>query len=35
MKRSSIGSWIAIVVGALYFLLPLIGTFEFSLRLSM
>ncbi|HUL07082.1 MAG TPA: ABC transporter permease [Candidatus Acidoferrum sp.] len=33
MKRSRIGSWIAIVVGALYFLVPLIGTFEFSLRL--
>jgi len=33
MKRSRLGSWIAIVVGALYFLVPLIGTFEFSLRL--
>lgn len=33
MKRSRIGSWIAIIVGALYFLVPLIGTFEFSLRL--
>src|SRR5580765_4600290 len=33
MKRSSIGSLIAIIVGALYFLVPLIGTFEFSLRL--
>jgi hypothetical protein len=33
MKRSRIGSWIAIIIGALYFLVPLIGTFEFSLRL--
>jgi putative spermidine/putrescine transport system permease protein len=33
MKRSTLGSWIAIIVGALYFLVPLIGTFEFSLRL--
>jgi len=33
MKRSRVGSWIAIIVGALYFLVPLIGTFEFSLRL--
>lgn len=33
MKRSRVGSWIAIIIGALYFLVPLIGTFEFSLRL--
>ena len=33
MKQSRLGSWIAIVVGVLYFLVPLIGTFEFSLRL--
>ena len=33
MKHSRIGSWIAIIAGALYFLVPLIGTFEFSLRL--
>ncbi len=33
MKRSRLGSWIAIIVGALYFLVPLIATFEFSLRL--
>lgn len=32
MRRSRIGPWIAIAIGALYFLLPLIGTFEFSLR---
>jgi len=33
MKQSRIGAWIAIAVGALYFLVPLIGTFEFSLRM--
>ena len=33
MKSSRLGSWIAIVVGALYFIVPLIGTFEFSLRM--
>jgi putative spermidine/putrescine transport system permease protein len=33
MKRSRIGSWLAIVLGALYFIVPLIGTFEFSLRM--
>jgi putative spermidine/putrescine transport system permease protein len=33
MKRSNLGSWIAIAVGSLYFLVPLLGTFEFSLRM--
>ena len=33
MKQSKVGSWLAIVVGTLYFLVPLIGTFEFSLRM--
>jgi putative spermidine/putrescine transport system permease protein len=33
MKRAQLGPWIAIAIGALYFLVPLIGTFEFSLRL--
>ena len=33
MKQNRIGSWIAIGVGVLYFLVPLIGTFEFSLRM--
>jgi putative spermidine/putrescine transport system permease protein len=33
MKGSRLGSWIAIAVGAVYFLVPLIGTFEFSLRM--
>ena len=33
MKRSNIGHWIALTIGALYFLVPLIATFEFSLRM--
>jgi putative spermidine/putrescine transport system permease protein len=33
MKQNRLGSWIAVVVGTLYFLVPLIGTFEFSLRM--
>jgi putative spermidine/putrescine transport system permease protein len=33
MKRSNLGSWIAIAVGSLYFLIPMLGTFEFSLRM--
>jgi putative spermidine/putrescine transport system permease protein len=32
MKQSKLGPWIAIAVGVLYFVVPLIGTFEFSLR---
>ena len=31
-RRSRLGSWLAILLGALYFLIPLLGTFEFSLR---
>lgn len=35
MKPTSrLGAWIAIVVGASYFLIPLIGTLEFSLRMK-
>ena len=35
MKPTSrLGAWIAIIVGASYFLIPLIGTFEFSLRMK-
>ena len=34
MKQSKIGAWIAFVIGALYFIVPLIGTFEFSLRMK-
>jgi putative spermidine/putrescine transport system permease protein len=33
MKQSRLGSWIALVIGTLYFVVPLIGTFEFSLRM--
>jgi putative spermidine/putrescine transport system permease protein len=33
MKGARLGHWIAIVLGTLYFLVPLIGTFEFSLRM--
>ena len=32
MKRSRLVHWLAIAFGAAYFLIPLIGTFEFSLR---
>jgi putative spermidine/putrescine transport system permease protein len=32
MKRSTLGPWIALTFGALYFIVPLVGTFEFSLR---
>lgn len=33
MKRSRLWSWLALGLGLLYFFLPLIGTFEFSLRM--
>ncbi len=33
MKQTKWGAWVAIIVGTLYFLVPLISTFEFSLRL--
>ncbi|WP_420960948.1 ABC transporter permease [Brucella sp. IR073] len=33
MKAQRIGAWIAFAIGAIYFLVPLIGTFEFSLRM--
>jgi putative spermidine/putrescine transport system permease protein len=32
MKRKSIWSWLWIVLGAIYFILPLYATFDFSLR---
>ncbi|MCW6507624.1 ABC transporter permease [Lichenifustis flavocetrariae] len=32
MKRARLGPWIAVILGAIYFLVPLIATFEFSLR---
>lgn len=34
MKKPSFGSWIIVGLGALYFLVPLLATFEFSLRLK-
>ena len=33
-KQSRLGAWIAIIVGTLYFALPLLSTFEFSLRMK-
>lgn len=33
MKRAQLGAWVTITLGALYFLIPLIATFEFSLRM--
>jgi putative spermidine/putrescine transport system permease protein len=32
MKAPRVGPWIAIVLGAIYFIVPLLATFEFSLR---
>ncbi|MBW9055458.1 ABC transporter permease [Rhizobium mesosinicum] len=32
MKGQRIGAWIAIIIGATYFIVPLLGTLEFSLR---
>ena len=33
-QQSKIGAWIAFILGAAYFIIPLIGTVEFSLRLQ-
>lgn len=33
MKSTRILAWLAIAIGAIYFIVPLIGTFEFSLRM--
>ena len=33
MKSSRFGPWVAIAIGTAYFLIPLIATFEFSLRM--
>lgn len=33
MKRTRLGPWLFLAIGALYFLVPLIGTFEFSMRM--
>jgi putative spermidine/putrescine transport system permease protein len=32
MTRRIVGSWLVVLVGVLYFFVPLLGTFEFSLR---
>ena len=32
MNRGRIGAWLALLFGVLYFFVPLLGTFEFSLR---
>src|SRR5579859_5884530 len=32
-SQSRLGAWTAMVVGSLYFLIPLAATFEFSLRM--
>jgi putative spermidine/putrescine transport system permease protein len=34
MKRGSFGAWLAVILGVVYFLAPLIATFEFSLKLK-
>jgi putative spermidine/putrescine transport system permease protein len=34
MKSSKVGPWIAVILGTLYFIVPLIATFEFSLRMK-
>jgi putative spermidine/putrescine transport system permease protein len=33
-QQSKLGAWIAFILGTLYFIVPLIGTFEFSLRMQ-
>ncbi len=33
MKKNRLGAWVAILFGASYFVLPLIATFEFSMRM--
>jgi putative spermidine/putrescine transport system permease protein len=34
MKKSRLGPWLAVVLGAAYFLIPLIATVEFSMRMK-
>lgn len=34
VKENRLGAWIAMTIGTLYFLVPLIATFEFSLRMK-
>jgi putative spermidine/putrescine transport system permease protein len=33
MKRGHLGAWLAVALGGIYFLAPLVATFEFSLRM--
>lgn len=33
MKPAKLGPWLAVLFGAIYFIVPLIGTFEFSMRM--
>ena len=33
MKRPTIGAWAAFAIGVAYFIVPLIGTVEFSMRI--
>jgi len=33
MKRGHLGTWLAVALGGIYFLAPLVATFEFSLRM--
>ena len=33
-SQSRVGAWTAMIVGSLYFLIPLLATFEFSLRMK-
>jgi putative spermidine/putrescine transport system permease protein len=34
MKSSKLSPWIAVTLGTLYFIVPLVATFEFSLRMK-
>lgn len=34
MKKSTFGPWLAVILGAAYFLIPLIATVEFSMRMK-
>ena len=34
MKKSTLGPWLAVILGAAYFLIPLIATVEFSMRMK-
>lgn len=34
MKKSTLGPWLAVIIGSAYFLIPLIATVEFSMRMK-